>query len=185
MTVEYDDPGRTDMQHSAAVEDSPFAAPPVYARTSTRKTRRSGPSPWLIAVPVGLLAVGAIAATALLSPDEDDALMTTTSSTLAAATVPAPAAAPAASIVAAASEPAPVTRVERPSEAFRRAVTAPPRRVARAAPAPAAISADEAAADVSTTVTLPPPVLPEIPSEAAAPGSPVPPNRGPGVEPIP
>ena len=158
MSLTYtDDTARTYTETPARSEE---AYVPVYARSRSRKARRSGVRSWMILAPIGVLVLGGAAAMMLMDSGREAPALAEP-----AATAPVmPAAAPAALNAGAAPAPAPVEAAPLPREAA--PAPAPVRRAAparRTAPTPArreaapAAAAPEAAAAVETsetTVTL-------------------------------
>lgn len=172
---------RMDLNARADMAEEPFV--PVYARRG-KAARRAGKVPtWMILAPVGVIALGAIAAMMLL----DNGGETTTPLAEPAATAPVVDATPlaAAAPLAAASAPAPVITaappapVTREAAPVRRAAPAPVRRTTTApapaaravtpAPAPAASST----ATLNTAPTPPAPVVTVTPAPEPTPPAPV------------
>ena len=159
MSLTYtDDTARTYTETPARSEE---AYVPVYARSRSRKARRSGVRSWMILAPIGVLVLGGAAAMMLMDGGREAPALAEP-----AATAPVmPAAAPAALNAAAAPTPAPVDAAPLPREAapaatpVRRAaparraapVAAPARREAAPAAAPAPV---EVAETSEATVTL-------------------------------
>lgn len=165
-----------DLNARPDVAHEPFV--PVYARRG-KAARTTGKVPaWMILAPVGVIALGAIAAMLML----DNGGETTAPLAEPAVTAPvvaatpltaAPLAASTPAAVAPAAAPAPVAREAAP---VRRAAAPAPVRRATPAPAPAARTAAPAAAStttLNTAPTPPPPVVTVTPAQEPAPPAPV------------